>query len=122
LVVKNTRTAEHYRWGQACDGWRLLDRPDLTVIQERIPSGEGEVKHFHRRSRQLFFVLDGEVQIEMNGETLTLKSGDALEVPPAQAHRVRNVASEPVLLLVISAPSTHGDREESEPLIAERRS
>lgn len=36
-MIKNVGTAEHYRWGQDCDGWRLPQGPDLSVIQERSP-------------------------------------------------------------------------------------
>ena len=120
-MIRNRQTAEHYKWGQASDGWRLLDRPDLSVIQERIPPGEGEVKHLHRRARQLFFVLDGELQIELGTEVLTLGAGDAVEIEPAQAHRARNAGASPVSLLVISAPSTAGDREENEPFLGDGR-
>jgi mannose-6-phosphate isomerase-like protein (cupin superfamily) len=52
---------------------------------------------------------------------LTLTSGDAAEVEPGQPHRARNVSAAPVVLLVISAPSTAGDREENEPFLGESR-
>jgi hypothetical protein len=29
--------AEHYIWGDNCDGWRLVKIPDLSVIHERMP-------------------------------------------------------------------------------------
>ena len=41
-------TAEHYAWGSVCDGWHLLKHPELSVIQERVPPGVGEVKHYTR--------------------------------------------------------------------------
>jgi len=110
-MVRNQSTAEHYRWGEVCDGWRLLDRPDLTVIQERIPAGGGEVRHLHDRARQLFFVLNGHLQIEFDDEVFRLEAGDSIEVPPLRAHRVRNASQGDVLFLVVSAPSTKGDRE-----------
>ncbi len=110
MATTNCATAEHYRWGSVCEGWRLLDRPDLTVIQERIPPDAGEVKHVHRHARQLFFVLEGQLQIELHGDLHVLEVGDALEVPPEQSHRVRNVSSADVSFLVVSAPSTRGDR------------
>ena len=75
-MIKNVDSAEHYRWGDVCDGWRLLERPDLSVIQERISPGAGEVRHFHTRARQLFFVLHGELQLELNGEVFGVAAGD----------------------------------------------
>ena len=109
-MIKNVATAEHYRWGDVCEGWRLVSRPDLSVIQERIPPGAGEVRHYHQRARQLFFVLEGELEIEVQGDLHRLLRGDSLEVSPGDAHRVRNIAEADVSFLVISAPSTQGDR------------
>jgi quercetin dioxygenase-like cupin family protein len=109
-MIKNITTADHYRWGGECDGWRLLDRSDLSVIQERIPQGAGEVKHYHERARQLFYALSGNMEIEISGDVHRLAQGDALEVPPGCDHQVRNNSECDVVFLVISAPSTIGDR------------
>jgi len=109
-MTKNTANAEHYQWGQVCDGWRLLERSDLSVIQERIPPGAGEISHFHHRARQLFFVLSGELQIQLGELRLHLSPGDSLEVPPGAHHRVRNEGSVDATFLVVSAPTTQGDR------------
>lgn len=111
-MVKNRQSAEHYRWGEVCDGWRLLNRPDLSVIEERIPRGGGEVRHLHTRARQLFFVLDGQLRIELDDDAFTLAAGDSLEVQPERAHRVRNASDADVFFLVVSAPSTQGDRQD----------
>ena len=109
-MIRNTSSAEHYRWGQACDGWRLLDDSDLSVIQERIPPGAGEVAHFHARARQLFYVLSGELQIQLGEQLFRLSTGDSLEVPPGEQHRVRNQGNVDTTFLVVSVPTTRGDR------------
>jgi hypothetical protein len=36
--------AEHYRWGDDCDGWHLVKSDDLSVIEELIPSGAAEAR------------------------------------------------------------------------------
>src|SRR5690606_1322514 len=51
--------AEHYGWGEVSDGWRLLDRPGLSVIEERVPAGAGEEWHVHDAATQFFYVLEG---------------------------------------------------------------
>jgi mannose-6-phosphate isomerase-like protein (cupin superfamily) len=110
MQVQNTKTAEHYTWGDGCDGWRLLNRTDLSVIQERIPSGLGEVLHFHNKSRQVFYVLEGHLEIEVLDQKVHLNTGDSLEIAPMQTHRVSNTSASDVHFLVISAPSTMNDR------------
>ena len=57
-------TARHYIWGGICDGWHLLETESLSVIEERIPAGGGEVMHFHEKAQQLFYILDGEAMFE----------------------------------------------------------
>jgi hypothetical protein len=31
--------AEHYAWGEHCQGWRLVNNADLSVIEEIMPPG-----------------------------------------------------------------------------------
>jgi mannose-6-phosphate isomerase-like protein (cupin superfamily) len=110
MKVRSTANAEHYVWGEVCDGWRLLDGPDLRVTLERIPAGRGEVDHYHRRARQLFFVLEGRLEVQSGRQRATLDAGASFEVPPGHVHRVWNPTVEDVRFLVISAPTTDGDR------------
>ena len=61
VVSKNY--AEHYKWGNNCDGWHLLKTGELSIIQEEVPPGESEVKHYHNKSKQFFYVLEGKLQL-----------------------------------------------------------
>lgn len=68
-------TAEHYIWGNRCDGWHLVKNPQLSVIQERMPAGTAEVRHFHHRAQQFFYVLAGKVVMEVDGRAIVLSTG-----------------------------------------------
>ena len=78
--------AEHYRWGEACDGWHLVKLDELSVIRERVPPGAGETRHRHARARQFFYVLEGNAVIEVEGTRHALRAGEGLHVPPLAAH------------------------------------
>lgn len=106
----NIQTADHYTWGQNCDGWRLLMSDTLTIIQERMPPGTSEVRHRHTHSRQFFYVLSGELTMEVERETLLLTVGDGLEIPPGQAHQAFNHGVHDVDFLVTSQPPSQNDR------------
>ncbi len=109
----STQSAEHYHWGGACDGWHLLARDDLGVIEERMPPGAAEQRHLHQHARQFFCVLEGEATLEMDGLAQVLRRGQGLHVPPGAPHQMRNDSGADVRFLVISAPRSHGDRVSS---------
>ncbi|WP_017150237.1 cupin domain-containing protein [Bacillus bingmayongensis] len=68
------QSAEHYR-GDKCDGWRLVNQNDLSVIHERMPPNTSEVRHYHTKSRQFFFVLIGTATLEIDGQLENIAPG-----------------------------------------------
>jgi mannose-6-phosphate isomerase-like protein (cupin superfamily) len=101
----------HYIWGNICDGWHLLRDAVLSVIEERMPPGAREQRHFHERSRQFFYVLAGELTMEVAGQHHRLTAGDGLEIAPREPHQALNKSDREVRFLVISQPPSHGDRQ-----------
>ena len=102
--------AEHYRWGHHCDGWHLLHNAQLSVIQERMPAGTSEVRHFHHHAQQFFYVLDGVLTLEIEEQTFVLQAGEGIEISPRQRHQAFNRSLASVRFLVTSQPPSHGDR------------
>jgi mannose-6-phosphate isomerase-like protein (cupin superfamily) len=106
----STKTAEHYIWGDVCDGWHLVKRDDISIIQERVPAGGAEVMHYHNIARQFFYILEGQGTITFDDQIVMLETGEGIEIPPKVKHQFKNPSNEDVHFLVISAPSTRGDR------------
>ena len=102
--------AEHYVWGDVCDGWHLLKRDDVSVIQERVPAGGAEVMHYHNETRQFFYILEGEATMIFEDREVTLSKGEGIEIAPQVKHQFRNRSNADVHFLVMSVPSTQGDR------------
>lgn len=110
----STENAEHYIWGDVNDGWHLLKRDDMSVIQERVPPGGAEVMHYHRTARQFFYILSGEATMVFADHQVVLKPGQGLEIPPQVRHQFKNDSAAEVHFLVISVPGTRGDRVTNE--------
>lgn len=108
--VVSTANAEHYTWGNNCDGWHLVKTPELSIIEERMPPGTSEVRHHHVRARQFFFVLEGELTMEIEHHDFTVKTGEGIEVSPGQAHQAINRSGADVRFMLTSQPPSHGDR------------
>lgn len=109
-VVISRENAEHYRWGTDCDAWYLVNHEQLSVIEEVMPPGAAEIRHHHEKAQQFFYILSGEVLMEIDGETLLVGAGCGVRVLPGKRHQIRNPSSGPVRLLVISQPKSHTDR------------
>ncbi|MBL0923990.1 MAG: cupin domain-containing protein [Sphingomonadaceae bacterium] len=102
--------ARHYNWGNSCDGWVLCSSHDLMIIQERMPPGAVEHRHQHQVARQFFYVLAGELVMELDGIRHTIPAMSGIEVPPGINHQARNDSDADVHFLVASSPTTRGDR------------
>jgi mannose-6-phosphate isomerase-like protein (cupin superfamily) len=110
VITVSTKNAQHYHWGDACDGWHLLAHDELSVIEERMPPGAAEQRHRHVKARQFFYVLAGEATLEVDGESHRLTRGIGLHVPPGSTHQIRNDSEDDLRFVVVSSPKSHGDR------------
>ena len=109
-MVISIENAEHYVWGEVCDGWQLIKRDDMSLIQERVPVGGAEVMHYHNSARQFFYILEGEGMMIFEDHEVILKKGQGIEIAPQMKHQFKNQSNADVHFLVISVPSTKGDR------------
>lgn len=112
LAAVSREKAEHYRWGVDCDGWHLVKDKQLSVIEEFMPPGSAEIRHYHEHSQQFFYILTGEVLMEINGENVLIPAGSGIRIVPGVRHQIRNPSSSPVRFLVVSQPSNRDDRIE----------
>jgi mannose-6-phosphate isomerase-like protein (cupin superfamily) len=115
LTSTSRASAEHYSWGRNCEGWHLLKDVALSVIEEQMPPSSSEVLHSHCIAQQFFFLLSGDVIMEVEHDEVQLHAGEGLHIPPRIRHRICNRSQESARFLVISQPPSHGDRIVEEP-------
>lgn len=106
----STAAADHYVWGQICEGWHLVRSESLSIIEERMPPGSEEQRHWHQRARQFFYVLEGELTMQFNDGATVLGPRQGIEIAPGLPHQAKNRSAADTRFLVISQPPSHGDR------------
>ena len=115
--VVSVKSAEHYKWGGPqgtdCDGWHLVKTQDLSIIEEVMPPGTSETRHWHVHARQFFFVLEGELTLEVEHHDFVVLAGEGIEISPGQQHQALNKAARSLRMMVTSQPPSHGDRVEA---------
>lgn len=113
MEVVSKHTAEHYEWGEHCGGWHLVKSKNLSVIQERVPTGCGEVMHYHEKAEQFFYVLSGVATIELDSGFYVVNEHQGIHIPAGQPHRLSNQSDQDLHFIVTSTPPSHGDRIQS---------
>jgi quercetin dioxygenase-like cupin family protein len=65
--------------------------------------------HFHKKHAETFFVISGQVEWTVGGETHVLNAGDAVHIPPNTVHSVKVVGDKEMHSLMIYEPGTYED-------------
>jgi quercetin dioxygenase-like cupin family protein len=94
----------------AGDRYRLLGTGAETdrsymVMEADVPPGGGPPLHTHAREEEGFYVLDGEITFEADGETVVAGPGTFLNLPKGSRHRFENRADRTARMLLICAPA-----------------
>src|SRR4051812_38332301 len=107
-MLTTLNNAEHYPWGENCDGWHLLKSDSLSIIYERMPSGTQEAQHFHNKAQQFFFTPEGEAPLAVDDKECPARPRESVQIPAGKPHQMFNRSNAGVFFLVVSQPPSHG--------------
>jgi len=78
----------------------------VTVL-ELEPRGKGkEHDHAEDGQEEVYYVVDGQVEIDLPEETVALGPDEAIRLDPDQRRQIHNRGDEPLKLLLVGAPLT----------------
>lgn len=75
-----------------------------TFISTFPPLGGGPPTHHHDSYDEAFYVLSGEMEFRVDGETARVPAGSMAWVPRGATHGFRNPLPEPARMLVVTTP------------------
>ncbi len=83
-----------------------LDTESLGVSLLELEPGASGMKHDHVEDdiEEVYVVVDGTVDIELDGETERLGADEAIRLPADQTRQVHNASDERARLVLMSAP------------------
>jgi mannose-6-phosphate isomerase-like protein (cupin superfamily) len=88
----------------------LVSREEIVVMAfDMEPETDGAGPHFHKRHVDSFYVLDGKLEVMVDGETVHARKGELVHAPPAIVHSFKNSSSARLRLLNIHAPGMRFD-------------
>jgi quercetin dioxygenase-like cupin family protein len=75
-----------------------------AIFRQTVPPLGGPALHRHSREDEWFYVLDGEITTEIDGQRSVLRAGDSAFAPRGTAHAFRNFGDSPARILVMTVP------------------
>lgn len=79
-----------------------------SLAEARLQPGQATERHYHGRSEEIYFVLEGAGEIELDGERRRVEPGDAVLIPPGTWHQITAVDALR-FLCCCSPPYAHED-------------
>ena len=68
---------------------RILTRQDTEVANVHVTHIRDSARHYHLQCTELYYILEGTGQMELDGDVVELTPGTVVLIPPGMAHRGR---------------------------------
>ena len=90
----------------------LMKGPRSNFALVQFQAGQDFKAHYHNIMEENFFILEGEVDIEVDGVCHTLKAGQLIHIEPKEVHYVINRSNSVVKMVSTLAPYQEVDKVE----------
>ncbi|MBX2873616.1 MAG: cupin domain-containing protein [Saprospiraceae bacterium] len=78
---------------------------DYDLMMAETPAHvPGPPPHMHNSYEESFIIVEGEMEFFVNGETVVVKAGESLDVPPLTLHTFSNKSDKPCKWVNIHSP------------------
>ncbi len=80
-----------------------------SLAEATLAPGQATERHFHRRTEEIYVLLDGRGEMEVDGERREVGRGDAILIPPGARHQISAGDGELRFLCCCALPYSHDD-------------
>ena len=102
---------KEYRFGNSGPKY-LMQGPRMNFALVQFLPGEDFKAHLHKKMEENFYILEGEVDIVVDGVIHHLVPGQFIHIEPEEAHYVINNGTVPVKMVSTLAPFEKSDKYE----------
>ena len=87
-----------------------ISRDEIVMFEfEMEPETDGVGPHFHKQHVDSFYILEGEIEMTVAGETIHAHSGELVHVEPGVVHSFKNSSRKRVRFLNMHTPGMRFD-------------
>ena len=114
MDIVNLNQAESFRTKDGSEIRELLAHRNSAIrnqslAEARIPVGGATMEHYHSKAEEINYITHGTGRMKLGQAEREVRPGDAIAIPPGQAHKLWNTGDEPLRLLCCCAPGYEHD-------------
>jgi len=77
---------------------------EQSLAEATLAPGQSIERHYHARTEEIYYVLEGEGEMEVDGGHARVGPGDAILLPPGAWHQIRATGGGELRFLCCCAP------------------
>ena len=110
MNVSSIRSAEPFTTKDGSTIRELHHTEAQSLAEASLEPDQATERHYHRLSEEIYFVLKGSGDMEVEGEHRRIAVGDAVLIPPGAWHTLHNNGTSELRILCCCAPPySHDD-------------
>ena len=115
-MLRNRKIVQPYTTKDGSTVWELFHSgsspaKDISVAEACVGPGEETQRHEHRRSQEIYYVIEGSGTMGLGQDSFEIKAGDAIFITPGAPHNIRAGLEGIRILCICSPPYAHEDTE-----------
>lgn len=110
MFVRSLGEAEAFTTADGSTIRELLGLPTAPVrnqslAEAKLEPGQATERHYHGEAEEIYYVVEGAGELELDGERRRVAVGDACLIPPGAWHQIRADDAGPLRFLCCCAPA-----------------
>jgi mannose-6-phosphate isomerase-like protein (cupin superfamily) len=110
VIVRSLDDAVAYTTADGSTIRELVGPPNAPVLNQSLAEatlepGQATQRHYHAESEEIYYVVEGEGEMELEGARREVGAGDAVLIPPGAWHQLRAAGGGRLRFLCCCAPA-----------------
>jgi quercetin dioxygenase-like cupin family protein len=76
-----------------------------SFIEAKVFPGGGPIPHIQTREHEGFYIIEGQIIVNVDGQRIEAKPGTFVNIPPNVLHSFKNETSEIAKLIIVLSPA-----------------
>lgn len=109
MEIKNINSVEPFITKDGSEIRELLAYRNSSIrnqslAEARVPVGGATLEHYHIKTEEIYFILQGKGRMKIEEEISEVKEGDAIAILPGKRHKIWNIGNNVLKILCCCAP------------------